>query len=185
MLTLLLNTIENEEDKNKIEQLYCLYAAKLIYYAESIIGDTQDAEGVVQTAYEKTIHFLDRIEKPESENAYGLLLTVVRNLCYDYLRKKKKIDLVDFSTAEFEISDFQNSNPEQTYIEKESYQEMMRLIDEMPEEYKTVLLLRIVHELSVKEIAAAIDVSANLVSVRLLRAKKYLKKVIKDSKKED
>lgn len=185
MLMMFLGNLDNDDERNKMEQLYCLYTEKLVYYAQSIIKDEHDAESIVQTAFEKSIRFLGKIGEPESEETFGFFITVVKNLCFDYLRKRKRVETVDFSVMEYEIADTTATNPEISYIENESYREILKIIDELPEQFKTILLLRFVHNLSVKDIANIMELSINAVSVRLLRAKKRLMKEMKHIMKEE
>ena len=171
------NLKEDIEARDKLELLYRLYATKLLHVAKGILKNSHDAEGVVHSAFIKVIYILDKIENPEEKRTYALLITIVRNLCYDKMRKWKYEELVDFSETQLDMVDAKS--PEQIYVEKETALELQEYICAMPEKYKVPMILYYVHDLSVKEISVILGISQNLASIRLLRGRKYMKEVVK------
>lgn len=171
------NLKEDIEARDKLELLYRLYATKLLHVAKGILKNSHDAEGVVHSAFIKVIYILDKIENPEEKRTYALLVTIVRNLCYDKMRKWKYEELVDFSETQLDMVDAKS--PEQIYVEKETSLELQEYICAMPEKYKIPMILYYVHDLSVKEISVILGISQNLASIRLSRGRKYMKEVVK------
>ncbi len=70
---------------------------------------------------------------------------------------------------------FEERSPETIYLRKESERELHHLIDELPESYRLVLLLRYVHDLSCQEIGEMLNLPTNTVQVRLYRARVKLR----------
>ena len=171
------NLKEDIEARDKLELLYRLYATKLLHVAKGILKNSHDAEGIVHSAFIKVIYILDKIENPEEKRTYALLVTIVKNLCYDKMRKWKYEELVDFSETQLDIVDAKS--PEQIYVEKETSLELQGYIYSIPEKYKIPMMLYYVHDLSVKEISVILGISQNLASIRLSRGRKYIKEVVK------
>lgn len=172
----------NAEAREKLELLYRLYVKKLLYTAKGILKNSYDAEGIVQSAFIKVINILDEIENPEEKRIYALLTTIVKNLCYDQLRKRKYEELVDFDEPQWDVVDAKARSPEQIYVEKEEKTEFRDFIYAMPEKYRTPMLLHYVHDLPVKEVAEILGITQNLASVRLSRGRKYMLDEIEKSR---
>lgn len=166
------NFAENEEAREKLEMLYRLYMPRLLHMARRILKDPYDAEGIVQSAFIKAMYILDEIEDPEAKRTYALLATIVRNLCYDYRRKRKYEELTDFDEMEWDVID--TKSPEAIYLDKEGKREFLALLGTMPEKYRAPMVLHYVHDLPVKEVAKVLGITQNLASVRLLRGRNYV-----------
>lgn len=179
MLKEIPNLANNIKAKEKLELLYQLYVTRLLYTAKGILKNSYDAEGVVQSAFIKVMYILDEIENPEEKRTYALLTTIVKNLCYDHIRKRKYEELVDFDGVQWDMAD--TRSPEQICVEKEEESEFRDFIQAMPEKYRAPMLLHYVHELSVKEVAEVLGITQNLASVRLSRGRKYMLDVIEKS----
>ncbi|MGN0506900.1 MAG: RNA polymerase sigma factor [Lachnospiraceae bacterium] len=167
-----INLADNAEATKKLELLYELYMTKLLYVAENIFRNPYDAEEMVQSAFIRVMDILDEIEEPESKRTYALLVTIVKNLCYDYIRKQKHEELVEFDDVQLEVAD--NCTPEQIYVEKEGEAELVRMLYELPEKYREPMLLYYIDEIPIREVADILEITQNLVSVRLARGRECL-----------
>jgi len=95
----------------------------------------------------------------------------VKNKAIDIYRGAKGIEsLNDYDGEVVDIDDDVAKSVES----EEGLAHLMGLIESLPENYHIVFSLRYVHGMSRKEIADALDISENLVSVRLNRAKQKL-----------
>lgn len=111
------------------------------------------------------------------ENGRALIYHIARNKIIDHYRKRK-----DYSLDEMTESGF---DAEAHKIDPEIIDDVKNLLkeaNELPDKYKEVLLLHIESDMDSKEIAKVLDISNNLASVRLHRAKEALKKNIKHVK---
>ena len=59
------------------------------------------------------------------------------------------------------------------------------MLDELPPKYKTVFILRDLHNLSTRETANILDLTESNTKVRLFRARNYLKEKLEDMQKEE
>jgi len=109
-------------------------------------------------------------------NIRALLYTTARNLIIDYYRKRRESSL----DAAIEIG-FQVSSGDHARIEIESEARIaVDLIHKLDEPHRDVLILRFVEGLRPKDIAEILDESENVVSVRINRAIKKIKKMVQE-----
>lgn len=134
-----------------------IYRIALNYY-----GSPYDADDTVQDALLKLFHCGKRFES--EEHARSWLIRVTINLCKNGLRRAKLRQHAALEDVEIPV---QFQYPEQS----ELYQEVMSL----HERYRTVLYLFYYEELSVNEIAQALDIKPSAVTTRLSRARQQLK----------
>ena len=90
----------------------------------------------------------------------------------DFLRKKKKTTIVDTEILDTIQKDSKNNNGK--------IQLLKMLISELPEKYKSVIILHYYDLLPIKEISIVLNISENAVKKRLERARKMLKEEMED-----
>jgi RNA polymerase sigma-70 factor (ECF subfamily) len=102
----------------------------------------------------------------------------VRNIAFDYLKKKKRL-------AELDLDDFQEylqeplPNPEENFLEKEGHQKILEALGKIHKSYADVLALHVFFELGDKEIAKLLNITPENVRVQLHRGRKQLLKFLK------
>lgn len=114
-------------------------------------------------------------ERKKMKNTRAYLYTIAGNLVIDWYRKKKTTSLDARMEAGFDPADEKGG----TNIEAE-HTEALECLKRLPEEDREILLLRYVEGLPPKEISRALDVSANVVSVRINRATKRLREKMEE-----
>lgn len=178
MLAILL-MIDDREKRDKLEELYITYHKELFFVAFQILKDYYDAEDVIQTAFVKIIKHLDKISEIKCKKTRAYLVIIVRNLSYDRYNEKKKIITKDFS-EEFGEDAYKDTDIslEQYVLNLEKGKELAAALNKINPSYADILTLRYFYELSNTEIGELINLSSDLVSVRLHRAKAALKKIL-------
>jgi len=136
-----------------------------------------DAQDVVQEAYLRALRFFSSFH---GTDARAWLLTIVRNTCYTWLRRNRTAELSgDFD----EIVNAQESeapDPETAHVLKVQAQLVNEAIDKLPVEFREVVVLRELEELSYKEIAVVTGIPIGTVMSRLARARKRLLVALRD-----
>jgi RNA polymerase sigma-70 factor (ECF subfamily) len=130
-----------------------------------------DAQDVVQEAYLRALRFFDGFR---GTDARAWLLTIVRNTCYTWLRRRGSPELsCDF--AEIVLArESGGPNPETEQLMKAQAQLVNDAIEKLPIEFREVVVLRELEELSYKEISVVLGVPIGTVMSRLARARKRL-----------
>src|SRR5262245_33777130 len=141
-----------------------------------LAGSRSDAEDIVQEAMLRAYKYLDRF----SGAAFRpWLLAIVRNTAMTWLKRNRSSKVVfvpDFQSEEHETdaTTAPVESPENALLQRDLADEVNRAVAALPSEFREVIVLRELHDLSYKEIAAVIDVPIGTVMSRLSRARRLL-----------
>ncbi len=129
------------------------------------------AEELVQETYMRVWKYM--AQGKTVENLRAFLYRVANNLIIDESRKKKEesLEILMEKSPSYEPSYEGHKSIEKQIL----YHEVIAGMDNLPQDYKEILLLRYVQDLDPKEIAEILDTNANNVSVKINRAVKALK----------
>jgi RNA polymerase sigma-70 factor (ECF subfamily) len=149
-----------------------------------LAGNRADAEDIVQEAVLRAFRYFDRFS---GEQGRPWLLAIVRNTCSTWLTRNRPRQLVLVADADAE-AERRNADmeavvpsPERQSEQRELGREIDRAVAALPVEFREVVILREVQELSYKEIAAVTDVPIGTVMSRLARARKLLQVQLKEA----
>jgi RNA polymerase sigma-70 factor (ECF subfamily) len=129
-----------------------------------------DADDVVQEAYLRAFTFHESFR---GGDARAWLLSIVRNTCYTWLRKNRAYEL----TAELDESRLvadDAATPETLHLRRADTESVRAALEQLPPEFREVLVLREMEGLSYKEIAEVSGLAIGTVMSRLSRARRRL-----------
>ena len=130
-----------------------------------------DAQDMVQEAYLRALRFFSGFR---GTDARAWLLTIVRNTCYTWLRRNRSPELsCDFDEVVL-ARESEEPDPETQQLMKAQAQLVNEAIEKLPIEFREVVVLRELEELSYKEIAVILEGPIGTVMSRLARARKRL-----------
>lgn len=167
---------------NALEQLITRHKEKVF---TSIIIFTKDrylAEDLFQDTFIKVINKLKAGKYKEEGKFLPWVMRISYNICIDYYRKTKRSPKV-VNTDGFDIFDIlplSQESPEQMMMGNQSKDKVRKLLDELPEEQKEVVLLRHYYDFSFKEIAELTGVSINTALGRMRYSLINLRKIIEE-----
>ena len=168
-----------------IEQIYKEYIGLVYNLCLNYLQNTEDAEEVSQDVFVKIFQKHKTFNNKSSLKTWIYRITV--NQCLDFLKAKKSkkrfgfvIPIYDNSDS-FSYSDFKH--PGILLENKEATEYILKLINELPPNQKTALLLKAIDDLSQKEISAIMNISEKAVESLLSRAKSNLKTKINEGNK--
>jgi len=147
-------------------------------YALYLTADREEANDLFQETFLKAFRFIDKYE--EGTNAKAWLYRIMRNTYInDYRRIKRTPDLVEYDE---QISAYQmlprDEEPRfigsQKPFEEIFDDDIATVIADLPEKFKSVVVLRDVQELPYEEIAEALEIPIGTVRSRLHRARGIL-----------
>jgi RNA polymerase sigma-70 factor (ECF subfamily) len=140
--------------------------------AKWLLRNEQDAQDVVQEAFLRAFRSFGGFH---GSNGRAWLLTIVRNTSYTLLKKNRVADLNTTFDEEIHASGNESMTPA-TILEHSEDAELIReAMDELPAEFREVLVLRHQEGLSYKEIADIAQIPPGTVMSRLARARTKLK----------
>ena len=110
------------------------------------------------------------------EDGRRWLLAIVRNTCYTWLHKNRAQEMTELDPEKHLAV---NDNPEQAQLQKAGADTLRRALEELPAEFREVLVLRELEEMSYKELARILEIPIGTVMSRLARARKRLLEILK------
>ena len=183
---------EKREFDNKqaeFEAVALEYFDALYNTAMRMTRNPSAAQDLVQETYLKAYRFFDRFEPGTNLKAW--LFTILRNTYINtYRQTARQQQQVDFEHVSLFYADT-SAAPE--WQDRGSVEEMLRhvvqddvkrALDELPEEYRMVVLLADLEDFSYKEIAAIVDCPVGTVMSRLFRGRRLLRKSLEDFAKK-
>lgn len=163
-----------------IEQVIEEYGDYLLRVAYVYVKNKETAEDIVQevfiTYYEKQTQF----RQEASLKTYLVKMTV--NRCHDYLRswRYKRVVLFEKITGKYS-----NDTPESAVVEKQAQTDLLSMILTLSLPYREVIVLYYYEELSTVDIAKLLNCAESTIRSRLQRARKQLKKHVKELQKKE
>jgi RNA polymerase sigma-70 factor, ECF subfamily len=172
-------------DEAAIRAIIQQHNRRLYRVARSIVRDDADAEDVLQEAY---LHAFSALAGFRGEAALSTWLSrIVVNEALQQLRRPRHIATpsIDERTDGAQVIPFpasgqQNDDPERAMAQRELCQLVEQAIDELPQEFRTVLVARVIEGMTVEETADAMDLRPETVKTRLHRARRLLKAALSE-----
>jgi RNA polymerase sigma factor (sigma-70 family) len=155
----------------RFEEAVLPHLAAAYNLARWLTRNEHDAEDVVQEAYVRAWKFFGGFHGGESR---AWLLAIVRNTCYTWLQHNRPQDRTTEFDEEIHSLDGEAANPETLLLQTVHHQLLRQALEELPVEFREVMILRELEGLSYKEIADIANVPIGTVMSRLARARKRL-----------
>jgi RNA polymerase sigma-70 factor, ECF subfamily len=165
-----------EADKREsFEREALVHLDSLYRVALRLTGNAAEADDLVQETMLKAYRAWDQFQR--GTNAKGWLLTILRHaFINEYRRRTRHPETVDLDAIEpFSVfEELQDDDPQGTFFDRIVDDEVLRAIDELPEQFRETAVLSDVEGLSYEEIARVLDVPVGTVKSRLFRARRLL-----------
>ena len=172
-------------DDSAYERLVNEQAGRLLSVARRMLASEEDAHDVVQDAFLSAFRAIDRFEGGSRLSTWLHRIVVNAALMKIRSRKRRPETPIEELLPTFIEDGHQSTTPVEwkrtahEVLESQETRAMVReLIDELPEIYRNVLLLRDIEELDTKETADLLEVTPNAVKIRLHRARLALRTLL-------
>lgn len=170
----------NKEDFGLLQKRYKRIIGNLI---KKMIRDEDDIDDLIQETFIKAYNALPTFQFSYSFSSW--IYRIASNTCIDFIRKRKfNFVYIDEHTGDdddpvYEIKDT-SYQPDLEYHSKEKREILKKAIDELPDNYKTIIKLRHEEELEYQEISEKLNLPLGTVKVHLFRARKQLYDALKN-----
>jgi RNA polymerase sigma-70 factor (ECF subfamily) len=167
-------------DENSLTFLIEKHQTRIYGFIYSKISDRDLSDDIFQDTFIKVIKTLKSNSYNEEGKFLPWVMRIAHNLVIDHFRKSKKMPMLR-ETEEFSIFSVLQDNSETIENEIISLQienDIKKIIKELPEDQKEVLMMRIYQDLSFKEISELTGVSINTALGRMRYAVINLRKII-------
>lgn len=172
-------------DADAVRHLIQAYNRRLYRVARAVLHDESEAEDVVQEAYVRAFTNLDRFR---GESSFATWLTrIALNEALGRIRRRRPkvaLDALDNpqERARMTVIPFPlmktEADPEQTAARQQVRRLLERAIDDLPDPFRVVFMLRDVEEMTVEETARHLGLRPETVRTRLHRARTRLRKAL-------
>ncbi|MBL7152792.1 MAG: sigma-70 family RNA polymerase sigma factor [Phycisphaerae bacterium] len=159
-------------DKGAFEQLVCHYASPAGAVAGQILDDRTLAEDAVQEAFVRVISKRKQYIAPSPFSRW--FYAILRNVCIDMLRKRKRDERLAKEVAEEPGAGLRGAA-------RRAALEEIPLLELLPKRESSVLRLRVVHSMPFKDIAAALEISEEAAKKRGQRGLRKLREKLSRS----
>jgi len=167
-------------DESALEVLVTRHKQRIYSFIYSKVFDRDISEDIFQDTFIKVIKTLKRGKYNEEGKFLPWVMRIAHNLVIDHFRKNNRMPKFD-NSGDFNIFSVisDNSlNAEKSIIKGQVESDVRRLIDELPEDQKEVLIMRMYKDMSFKEISERTGVSINTALGRMRYALINMRKVI-------
>jgi RNA polymerase sigma-70 factor, ECF subfamily len=134
-----------------------------------------DAEDVVQEALLRAFRAFSGFRGAEPR---AWLLAIVRNACFTWLRKNRRQEVTTEFDEQTHTLDGDATNPERLVLREGDGARVRQALEDLPAEYREVVVLREMEGMSYKEIATIADIPVGTVMSRLARARGRLQQAL-------
>jgi len=169
-------------DRNVYEALVLANQNNVYNLALKMTKSEEDALDISQEVFFKAFRHLHRFRGESKFSVWLYRLTY--NLCIDFLRKQQKNKVVSLNksddaddTGVIEIPDMRNM-PEDSTIRSELRQTMFESIEELPVNYREILVMREITDMSYDDISLVLKLNIGTVKSRLARARLKLANIL-------
>ena len=150
-------------DEKALETLINRHNQRISSFIYSKVLDKDVAEDIFQDTFIKVIKTLKRGSYSEEGKFLPWVMRIAHNLIIDHFRKNKRMPKFegsdDFNI--FSVIKDEKLNAEKQIIKNQIESDLTLLIEELPEDQKEVLMMRIYRDMSFKEISENTGVSIN------------------------
>ena len=157
-------------------------------FALRLTGDEDDADDLVQETYMKAFRFFDKFES--GTNCKAWLFRILKNsFINDYRKQTKEPNKVDYEDVQNFYENIKSDEVESRHYELDAFSNLLdddvsKAITELPEDFRTVIILNDIEGFTYEEIADFVDIPVGTVRSRLHRARKMLYVQLFDYAKE-
>ena len=141
--------------------------------ARYLTRNGHDAEDIVQDAYLRALKYFSGFRGEES-SARAWVLAIVRNAAYTWRRQQHSDTLGTPFNEELHSDSVADEHPEAALLKRDAGESLTRALDQLPIEFREVIVLRELEGLSYKEISDVAGVPVGTVMSRLSRARQRL-----------
>ena len=152
--------------------------------ARHLTRNEHDAEDVVQDAYLRAYTYRNTFRGDSAGGARAWLLAIVRNTAYSWRRRMDRGGASTPFDETMHSDSVADQHPESALLREATQQSLVRALEELPTEFREVIVLREVEGLSYREIGEVIGTPVGTVMSRLSRARKRLQEALRQERRE-
>lgn len=172
-----LMSIDSQENKSKFEFIYDQYKYLMIRVARDILKNDDEAEDAVHDAFMKIANNMEKIGEVDSIKTKNFVILTTKHTAIDIYRKKLLIHNNEMSVDGLENPDILVS---EDVVHMNEENRTIYIINQMPDIYKEIFILKYVNEYTNLEIAEILNISETTIRKRISRGKDIIAKTLNE-----
>ena len=156
--------MRNSRLKNQIADYVIRYKENIYRLAFSYVKNVDDALDIVQESIYKAISSMDSLKNPDYIKTW--FYRIVVNTSLDFLRKKKKVNIVEEEVL---------INLDSGVVDEYENFDLQCALDNLPDNCRTIIILKYFEDLKINEIAEILNENTNTIKTRLYKSLKMLR----------
>jgi RNA polymerase sigma factor (sigma-70 family) len=182
------SVVQDKDERSAFDEIFLPHLPEAYRLAQWLSGNASDAEDIVQEA---AIRAFRGIKSFGAVNARAWSLTIVRNTAFSWLTKnrpRKVAYINDLDAAEQQELEYKGlhgarvETPEEVALFKADAAEIQKALTQLPAQFREVVVLREINEMSYRDIAEITNVPIGTVMSRLSRGRQLLMALLGDGK---
>lgn len=167
-------------DEQAISTIYNEYKHMMFNNALKLLKNPDDAEEAVSQTFERFLTYKHTIK---TGPLGSWLTTTARNVCMDILKDKSRyfVKMDDMESTELEKTISETNpykDPAEIYHQQKDKEELLKILEKLPKDYKKVLVLHYTDGYTCQEIAKTLGRTENAVKLLLFKARRRAKEII-------
>jgi len=168
-----------EGNQDAFQILITRYQEKIFSSILFLMKDKYLAEDMFQEVFIKIIDTLRSNRYNEEGKFLQWALRISHNLCVDYFRKAKRSNVIYSDNKDiFEILNVNQESADTRLVQNQSHERIRKMLNQLPEEQREVIVLRHYADMSFKEIAEITETSINTALGRMRYGLINLRKIL-------
>lgn len=171
-------------DPRAFARLVERYHAPVERLLRAIVRNTEDAEDLLQETFLRAYRFLHRFDRSRPFGPW--IMRIGANLAKNHLRSRRAHEAVSLDAAPDGEDDVYEGDwiADDSFLRAVSYRELLeaarRAMADLRDEYRIVIEMRVIGEMSYEEIASALRIPVGTVMSRLNRARRHVQQALSE-----
>lgn len=186
MISIMIMTISDDDEREFMERLYINYYALMRKYAYEISQDAGQVDDIINDTCIKLINKISLLRTFNSCILTSYIVYTVRSVAIDFIKHRAIVSKWIFYGADDDMIESipdNNNTPEDILFSKENFDGLYEALDQLSERDRTILQFKYFFDMSDKEIAVVFDIKIDCVRGYLSRARKRAYKLLRKERK--
>lgn len=170
------------EEREFFREIYETYRDEMFYTAYVILANVQDTEDILQETFIALIANIDKMKENTPQKNWNYIATIVKNKAINLYNKRKRQTDRELPINEEVVENVVDEAFDLKVSEMEHDEIIMKLLEEVTELQRDILLLYYYHDLSYAEIGKIVDRDPDAVRHLMYRARKKLQSIWKEKR---
>jgi RNA polymerase sigma factor (sigma-70 family) len=173
-----------EVEQSTFEKLISMYKSKIFSYIRLYIRDEAMVEDIFQDTLLKVFQCFKAGKYSDNGKFISWVNRIAHNLIIDHFRRVKQLSIIsndDYESDLFSSKKFAEDSIEDNMVKQQIHKDVRKMISNLPDDQKEVIIMRHYNDLSFKEIASITNVSINTAIGRMRYALLNIRKQMADN----